>query len=61
MIFHITQDYPSPGFLKQKLIDEQLSPIFAINKTKTHVYNQYKVQYELLCLLLKRCLINSLK
>ncbi|KAL9966542.1 hypothetical protein ACROYT_G024630 [Oculina patagonica] len=35
-------DYPSPGFLKQKLIDEQLSPIFAINKTKVQEYNQYK-------------------
>ena len=43
LIFYNTQDYPSPGFLKQKLIDEQLSPIFAINKTKTQVYNQYKV------------------
>ncbi|KAJ7384198.1 Integrin beta-1 [Desmophyllum pertusum] len=37
-----TMDYPSPGFLKQKLIDEQVSPIFAINKTKLHVYDQYK-------------------
>ena len=43
LIFYNTQDYPSPGFLKQKLVDEQLSPIFAINKTKTQVYNQYKV------------------
>lgn len=37
-----TMDYPSPGFLKQKLIEEQVSPIFAINKTKVHVYEQYK-------------------
>ncbi|RMX49047.1 hypothetical protein pdam_00024130 [Pocillopora damicornis] len=37
-----TMDYPSPGFLKQKLVEEQVSPIFAINKTKVHVYEQYK-------------------
>ena len=41
--YSIAQDYPSPGFLKQKLIEEQVSPIFAINKTKVHVYEQYKV------------------
>ncbi|KAK2570400.1 Integrin beta-PS [Acropora cervicornis] len=27
-------DYPSPGFLKKRLIDEQVSPIFAINQSK---------------------------
>lgn len=35
-------DYPSPGFLKKMLIDEQVSPIFAINKTKKAEFEQYK-------------------
>lgn len=37
-----TMDYPSPGFLKKILIDEQVSPIFAINQAKLDVYSQYK-------------------
>ncbi|XP_015772241.1 PREDICTED: integrin beta-PS-like [Acropora digitifera] len=35
-------DYPSPGFLKKRLIDEQVSPIFAINQSKVDVYRQYQ-------------------
>ena len=39
------QDYPSPGFLKKILIDEQVSPIFAINQNKSEVFKQFKVNF----------------
>lgn len=35
-------DYPSPGFLKKILIDEQVSPIFAINQNKSEVFKQFE-------------------
>ena len=39
------QDYPSPGFLKKILIDEQVSPIFAINQNKSEVFKQFEVNF----------------
>ena len=39
------QDYPSPGFLKKILIDEQVSPIFAINQNKSEVFRQFEVNF----------------
>ena len=39
------QDYPSPGFLKKILIDEQVSPIFAINQNKSEVFKQFEVTF----------------
>ena len=41
--FFTKQDYPSPGFLKKILIDEQVSPIFAINQNKSEVFKQFEV------------------
>ena len=41
--YSFEQDYPSPGFLKKILIDEQVTPIFAINQAQQGVYEQYKV------------------